>query len=169
MGALALPMLVASTAFSAVGSIRQGNQANYAAQSDAQAMEYNAAASRAKAEHTNLQTGMQEDEQRRQARATIGRQLAASAGAGAGLNADLLRESIFNMDSDTNAIRYEGRLKAAGLNDQAALDTAGASVTRAQGRAARTSGYMGAAGALLNGGTDYYKGKKSPTNPYGIY
>ena len=148
-------LLIASTAMSAVGAISQGQQSKRAAQAQAQASEYNAAMSRAQAEHVNAQTGVREDEQRRQARAAIGMQVASSAGAGAGLNSDLLRESIFNMDTDTGVIRYEGRLKAAGLNDQAALDTASASNSRAQGKAAATAGYFNAAGSLLNGAASY--------------
>lgn len=164
MAAAALPILIASTAVSAVGAISQGQSAKAAADSQAQAMEYNAAADRARAVQTRQMGGIQEDEQRRNARAIIGKQIAASAGAGAGLNADLLRSSIFNMEADTQSIRYDTELKAAGLNDQAAVSMANASTTRNQGKAAETAGYLNAAGTLLNAGTSYYTGKKA-----GIY
>jgi hypothetical protein len=156
--------MIASTAMSAIGSIQQGQTAKAAAYSQANAMEYNASADRARAVQTRQMAGVSEDAQRRNARATIGKQIAASSAAGAGLNSDLLRESIYNMEADTQSIRYEGELKAAGLNDQAAISMANASTTRSQGRAAETAGYMNAAGTLLNSGTSYYSGKKA-----GIY
>jgi hypothetical protein len=160
MGAAALPILIASTVVQAVGSIQQGQAAKSAADSNAQAMEYNAASDRARAVQASSMAGIKEDEQRRQGRAVIGEQLASSASAGAGLNSDLLRQSIFNVDSDTNAIRYEGQLKAAGLNDQAAMSMHEAGVARSKGRSAETAGYLNAAGSLLNGGTSYYVGQK---------
>lgn len=164
MAAAALPILIASTAVSAVGAIAQGQSAKAAADSQANAMEYNAAADRARAVQARQMGGIQEDTMRRNARATIGRQIASSAGAGAGLNADLLRESIFNMESDASSIRYDTEMKSAGLNDQAAISMVNAGNTRNQGRAAETAGYLNAAGSLLNGGTSYYTGKKA-----GIY
>lgn len=148
----------------AVGAIQQGEAAKSAADANAQAMQYNAAADRARAVQASAMAGIKEDEQRRQGRAAIGSQLAASAAAGAGLNTDLLRESIFNVESDAGAIRYEGALKSAGLNDQATMGMFEAGNARAKGKSAETAGYMNAAGTLLNGGTSYYAGKKQ-----GIY
>ncbi len=160
MAALPLVLLAASTAMSVVGAIQQGEQANAAAQSEANAADYNAKVGRARAVQANATAGLQEDLQRQKARAAIGEQIASSAGAGAGLNADLLRQSIFNSESDALAIRYEGNLKAAGLNDQAALDTVSAANSRDRGSAAVTGSYINAAGSLLNAGTSYYSGKK---------
>lgn len=160
MAALPVVLLAASTAMTAVGAIAQGQQANAAAQSEANAAEYNAKVGRARAVQANATAGLQEDLQRQKARAVIGNQLAAGAESGAGLNSDLLRQSIFNSESDALAIRYDGNLKAAGLNDQAALDTVSASNARDRGSAAVTGSYINAAGSLLNGGTSYYAGKK---------
>lgn len=164
MGAAALPILIASTAMQAYGAMQQGQANRASADASAQAMDYNAASDRARAVQASAMAGVREDEQRRQGRAAIGEQLASSASAGAGLNTDLLRQSIFNVDSDTNAIRYEGQLKAAGLNDQATMSTYDAGLTRSRGRSAETAGYLNAAGSLLNGGTSYFAGKKQ-----GIY
>lgn len=157
-------LLIASTAMSAVGAIAQGQQANAAAKSEANVLEYNAQASRARAVQANATAGLQEDLQRQKARAAVGEQIAAGAQAGTGLNSDLLRQSIFNSESDALAIRYDGNLKAAGLNDQAALDSASAVNARDRGKAAVTASYINAAGSLLNGGDKYYTGKKQ-----GIY
>lgn len=145
---------------SAVGAIRQGNQAKAAADSEAAAMEYNAKVNQGKARQASSAANTAEEEQRRKARAVIGMQLASSAGAGAGLNGDLLRQSIFNTEEDAGAIRYEGALKAAGFNDQAALDQVSATNARISGREAQQGGYLNAAGSLLNAGNSYYKGTK---------
>ena len=153
-------MMIAAATVQAVGAIRQGNQAQAAADSEAAAMEYNAASARARAEQASRMAGIQEDEQRRKARSVIGMQLAGSAESGTGINGDLLRQSIFNMETDTGSIRYEGQLKAAGLNDQAALDMVSADNARIQGRQAMQAGYLNAAGSLLNAGSSYYKGTK---------
>lgn len=164
MAALPLILLAAGTAMSVVGAIQQGEQANAAAQSEANAADYNAKVGRARAVQANATAGLQEDLQRQKARAAIGEQIASSAGAGAGLNGDLLRQSVFNSESDALAIRYDGNLKAAGLNDQAGLDTVSAANSRDRGSAAVTGSYINAAGSLLNGGSSYYSGKKQ-----GIY
>lgn len=161
---MAVPVLIAATVMSAVGAIQQGEAANDAAKANAQAMEYNAASDRARAVQASAMAGIKEDEQRRVGRSVIGEQLASSASAGAGLNGDLLRQSIFNVESDAGAIRYEGALKSAGLNDQATMQQFEAGNARRKGQSAQTAGYLNAAGSLLNGGTSYYSGKKQ-----GIY
>ena len=153
-------LLVVSAAVGAVGAIQQGEAANDAAKASAQAMEYNAASDRARAVQASAMAGIKEDEQRRVGRSVVGEQLASSASAGAGLNGDLLRQSIFNIESDAGAIRYEGALKSAGLNDQAAMGMFEASAARKKGQSAQTAGYLNAAGSLLNAGSSYYAGKK---------
>jgi len=149
-----------SAILSVIGSIQQGNQAKYAADSQANAMDYNAKSDEARARNASFVAGVNEDRQRQQARAVIGEQLASSASAGAGLNVDLLRQSIYNKDSDTADIRYDGQLKAAGLNDQAALTRVNASTTRAQGKQARNAGYLNAATSLAKAGEAAYGGMK---------
>lgn len=149
-----------SAAVGVVGAIQQGNQAKAAADREAEVMEYNAKGDEARARNAREMAGVQEDRQRQAARAQIGNQLASSAGAGAGLNSELLRSSIFNMESDTSDIRYDGQVKAAGLVDQATLSRANAETRRQQGSQAKTAGYLNAAGSLLNAGTSYYKGVK---------
>ncbi len=173
---MAAPMMIAAAAVQAVGAISQGNAAGDAADADARGMEYNAAGDRARATQAGRMASIQEDAQRRQARATIGEQLAGSAAAGAGVNSDLLRQSIFDSESDSRAIRYEGEIKRAGLNDQATMGMYNASNRRAQGDAARTSGYLNAAGSLLSAGSKYYGGgskltdsTKIPMQPGGGY
>jgi len=140
----------------ALGAIQAGQAQKQAAKANAQAFEYNAALDRAHAVQASSMASVKEDDQRRQARSIIGSQLAESASAGAGLNSDLLRQSIFNVESDAGAIRYEGQLKAAGLNDQATIGAFSAQTERKKGQSAQTAGYLNAAGSLLNAGSKYY-------------
>jgi hypothetical protein len=153
-------LAIGSAAFGAVGAIQQGEQANAAAQSDANMAEYNAKMNEIQARQAYAGAGRQEEEQRRRARAQIGQSLAASAEAGAGLNGDVLRTSVFDAESDALAIRYEGNLKAQGLKDSAELQRSSAVVARDRGKQAITGSYLNAGSALLNAGTSYYKGKK---------
>ena len=146
MGALALPLMVASTAVQAVGAIQQGNAANAAAQANARQYE-------AQAEIRRQNAGAKDDQVRRDARTQLGRQLAASAEAGGGLNAEALRSSIYDAEMDSSVVRYEGEVEAAGLRDQAAM-------SRWEGKQRKQAGVLNAAGALLNGGQSYYRGKK---------
>lgn len=148
-----------SAAVGAVGAIQSGRQAQAAAQSEANMDEYNSKVADIQARQTYAAAGRQEDEQRRQARAVIGQQLAASAEAGAGLNGDLLRQSVFDAESDTQAIRYEAGLRAQGLTEQAAIGRSSASSALSRGRAASGASYLNAAGSLLNGATSYYGAK----------
>jgi hypothetical protein len=138
--------MIASTAMQAVGAIQQGNAANAAAQANARQYEAQAAIRRQNA-------AAKDDQVRRDARAKIGSQLAASAEAGGGINADALRSSIYDAEMDSSVVRYEGELEAAGLNDQAAM-------ARWEGKQRKQAGYLNAAGAVLNGGQSYYRGKK---------
>lgn len=150
---------VAAAAIGTVSAISAGNQAEAAAESQANMDEYNARKAEQQAEHANRMAGIKEDEQRRRARAAVGSQIAASSAAGAGLNADLLRQSIYDSESDTAAIRYEGALSADGYESQAAINRSNAEMSRTQGRAASTAGYLNAAGAIASGASAYYGAK----------
>lgn len=138
------------------GAIQQGRQANAAAQSEANMAEYNAKMAEIKARQVNAAAGVQEDEIRRRGRIALGNQLAASAEAGAGLSGDLLRESVYGIEADSMAIRYEGSLKAAGLSDEALLQKSAAVVARDRGKQAKTASYLNAATALAKSGEQAY-------------
>lgn len=142
---------------SAAGAVQQGKQADAAAQSQANMDEYNAKKADQQAEHSNRMAGIKEDDQRRRVRAAVGNQVANSAQAGAGLNSDLLRQSIYDGEMDTAAIRYEGALAADGYESSAAIQRSNAVFTRAQGKSAMTAGYLNAAGSLVGAGKSYFK------------
>ena len=150
------PLAIASGVLGGIGAIQQGRQATAAAQSEANMAEYNAKMAEIQTGQTYAAAGVKEEQIRRQGRAAIGQQLASSAQAGAGLNADLLRESIYGIEDDAMAIRYDADLKAAGLRDAAAIQRSGAQVSRDRGRRAVTASYLNAASSMLGAGTSYY-------------
>jgi hypothetical protein len=150
----------AGAGLSAVGAIQQGRQQSAAEKSAANMADYQAKVADIHANQVNTAAGIQEDEQRRRARQTIGQQLAASGEAGAGLNGDLLRQSIYGMDADSAAIRYEGALKATGMTDEASLQRSNATQRRDNAKQAMGAGFLSAASALTRGATSYYGGSK---------
>lgn len=152
----ALPMmLVAAGTAQAVSAIRQGNYANNVAKAQAENLNQQASATRGL-------TVIREEAQRKNAREVIGRQLAAGAEAGgslAGSNLDALRESMMNAEMDALGIRYEGEVKARGLENEAKM-------VRSRGKEAKIGGYLSAAGSILTAGAGYlYAGGTLPTSP----
>ena len=109
---MGLVLMGASGAMGAMGQLQQGDAAMAAANAEAASLRTNAEIARKNAI-------ARDDQTRRQQRQQMGTMLAASAEAGAGLNTDQLRSTIYDMEMDSSTIRYEGNLKAAGLNDQA--------------------------------------------------
>lgn len=131
------PMMVAATVLSAGSSIMGGNAANRSAQSEASQLEYQAGQQRASSQRAAI-------EQRRQA-ALVNSRLRAVAGGGAGdigvinMAADIAGEGEYR----ALTALYEGNDKAAGMESAAAA-------RRREGKAARTSGYLGAVSSVLS-------------------
>ena len=163
MGALAVPLMVASSAVSAVGAMRQGQAQADSYNAQAQAQEYNAVVDRNNATMAADQANAQEEQQRRHFRATQGQAVAGVAQSGtgfAGSNADVLQQNAINNELDALTIRYEGQNKAKSFESQANLDKYGASVSRANASTAKSAGILNAGAALLSGATKYaYYGK----------
>lgn len=147
---------VGAAVVASLGAIQGGRQQQAAAESQANMDEYNAKMAEIKARQTNDATSRKIDDQRKKARDAVGTQLAASAEAGAGLNGDLLRESLLNMETDTQEIRYGGDLEAQGLSDEAALARSSAVISRDRGKQAKSSSYLNAGSALLSGAASGY-------------
>lgn len=139
------------------GQIQQGRQANAAAKSEANMLDFNAKVAAIQQDQTNAIGVNEVNQQRARARAIIGEQLAAGAQSGVGVNPDLVRESIFNMEHDTSAIEYNTAAKAQGYSDSALMAQSNASITRARGKAAQQAGYLNAATTLINEGKDAVK------------
>tara|TARA_R110000824_G_scaffold3241_2_gene15390 strand:+ start:10713 stop:11192 length:480 start_codon:yes stop_codon:yes gene_type:complete len=122
---------IGSMAMSAIGSMQQGNSANAAAQYNAQVANNNAIAARQAAG----------EDERRMRRLTKQRMGSLRAG---GASLDLLEDSAMQEELEALSIRHGGEIQAMGFENTANLE-------RAKGKAAKTSGFSGAAGSLLKG------------------
>lgn len=111
---------IAVAAVSAVVGVASASQQKKHAEANAQ---FQADQLKANAEAARAEAGAAEDDQREKARQIIGTQMAAQAQSGVQLNgsaSDLLRQSLFNAETDSQRIRYEGENRARGLNNSAA-------------------------------------------------
>lgn len=114
-----------------------------------------AASMRTNAEIAQKNSIARDDQTRRQQRQQIGTMLAASAEAGAGLNADTLRSSLYDAEMDSSTIRYEGNLQAAGLRDQA-------NVAVWEGKQKMKAAELNAVGTLLNSSAQMMQASGGP-------
>lgn len=138
---------VVSTGMSVAGSLIKG-------ESQAQAYNYNAGIAAQNAQIAREQGEAAVQAQQRNAARRIGTMIANYGASGvqvdSGSPLDVLADSAAMATLDSLTIRYNYALKAAGFENQAALD-------RAAAKSSRTSGYFNAIGAGLSG----YAGMKS--------
>ena len=125
-------LMVLSSGMQAIGSIQQGKAQQQAANYNAQMAFNNAAAARAAAE----------EDARREKRQGLKRMGAMRAHAPAKL--DLLEDSAMEEELNFQTVLHGGEMQAIGYENTARLEIA-------RGKAARATGYAGAAGALLSG------------------
>lgn len=140
-----------STFVSSVGALQQGTAAAKAAKFNASIARYNA--------NVSQQAGqIEEDRVRRDSRRRIGRIRAAigASGLDGGSADDLLADSMYQAELDALMTRFNYNNQAKGFAMQASMYNSAAGD-------AMTAGYIGAASALLRGGTNYYKNN----NTYG--
>jgi hypothetical protein len=137
-------LIIAAAATKAVGAIQQGNAAKAAGDYNAAMLEQGATAER-------QQTSAREDAKRREARMVMGAQRAAFAQSGGGLGgsaADVMQQSSINAELDALTLRYEGDLRARGMQAEATSE-------RFAGKQAQRQGYFAAAGSILGGSGEY--------------
>lgn len=141
---------VAATAISALGTLKQGREANAAAQYNSQIQQRNASIAM-------NQAGADAEAQNRHARQVLG---AARAGYGAsgvtleGSPLDVLEMSATNAELDRQNILYKGRVRAAGYQSAAGL-------SEFEGNQAQDASYIRASSVLLNGGSRIYSSSKA--------
>lgn len=153
-----IAIVAVSTVVSATAAIRQGQAAQAMAN-------FNAQQAQQAAQQSREAGSTAEDEQRAKARQMIGTEMAGQASAGTQLNgsaADVLKQSLFNAESDSQQIRYEAENKARGFTNQATGDQFG-------GKTAMNNAYMSATGSLLSGAAQAYGAYNKPpvTGPSG--
>ena len=145
-------MMAVAGGVQALGAIYDGNAA--AAQSTAAA---NAAA--ANAHNARLQTDAREEQQRRRNAMLLGDLRAASAQTGfdpsSGTLSRLQSSSAAQLELDALTNRYSGELQAISLDNEA-------QTYRNRASAQRKTGYLTAAGSVLNAAGNYYGAPKLP-------
>lgn len=146
-------MMAVSAGVQALGAIYEGNAA--AAQSSAAANW-----SEANARNTRLQTDAREEMQRRRNAMLLGELRASSAQTGfdpsSGGLASLQSHSAAQLELDALTNRYSGELQAISLDNEAAT-------YRSRAKAQRKTGYLTAAGSVLNAVGNYYGAPKLPS------
>lgn len=145
---------VASTAFSAIGAISQGNAKSEQYDAQANANAYNASVMRQNADIARQQGNANEETQRRRARQVLGNQRAAVAEADIGTEgtgSDLVGQSASNAEMDALNIRYNAHLQDVGFLNEANLQDWYGTQARRNASSAQTAGWMNAGTAVLSG------------------
>jgi hypothetical protein len=147
----ALPALSSGTALAAAAGIGAIGQiySGFAQQSQANAMARNADAN---ARNVLAQGNANEESQRRENKLRMGFTRAAAAESGfdpnSGSLADLQIKNAQEMELDVLTDRYSSELSSISLRNEA-------NTMRAQGKAARNTGFLNAAGTLFQGAVGY--------------
>ena len=164
MAAIPVILSVASTAFSVIGAIQQGNAQSAQYKAQAQAADYNAKVAENNAIAINQQTAAREDAERRQRRIRLGSAAASMSQSGltdTGSIMDMFDQSAIESELDILNSRYEGNLQARGYGEQAKLDRYSAATASSNASAAKSAGMLNAGAALLSGASSGYMGYKN--------
>lgn len=140
MAAAPMLMMGLGSIISTVGSIRQGEAAKIAGDYNAQVDDNNAVLAKQQAAEEGRRQEIVAAKQYGAIKANFG-----GSGLSGGTAMDVLGNVAANAELDNITIRHGGDVKAAAYGNDAALQ-------RAQGRWAMESGYIGAAGHVLQGG-----------------
>lgn len=154
MATLALPLLIAGTAISAMGAIQSANSQAGAMNQQAGASRYNAEISRQQADQALSVSTAQQLQQRREARQLMGRQRAAAAQSGVGFGgstSDMLERTETLSELDALNIAYEGALKAHGYSSQSDMEEFQARAYDAQAKTTKRAGMLSAIGTVAMG------------------
>lgn len=151
--------LVASTALSAVGAVKQGQAQSASYQAQANANEYNSIVNKNNADVANQEANQKEELQRRRFNEIQGQAYAGVAQSGTGFdgsNAKVLEQNQINAELDALNVRYQGKNQANGLLAQSEIDQYNAKTNRMNAKNAMNAGYINAGANLLSGATKAY-------------
>lgn len=138
-------LTIASTGLSAAGSIMQGNQQAAQAEAQAKALEQQARADQQASAFEQQQERRKQELAQSAARAQVG----ASGVAFSGSPATVLTANAGQGQLDIEAIQYGSQLRQNNLGTQA-------SISRFQGKQAKTAGFINAASGLVSGISNLY-------------
>ncbi len=141
-------LAVMSAVMTAVGTAEAGKAQSNQAKHNAQINEYNA-----KVSENNAVAARQTaaENKRRFDKQTAHRMGKMRATGGANLSLDLLEASAMEEELEALSILHAGEMQAQGFEQQALISRQTAGLRRAQGSAALSAGFTGAAGSLLKG------------------
>ena len=153
-------LLGAATAFQAVGSIAQGEQQASEYKAAARAADYNAKAADIQARQS-YDIGTQNELSERRRGAQIAGQTRAAVGdsgfvSGSGSALAIQEQSVRDMELDALQQRYQGLIQGGAYEQEASMQRYRSKSLKANAKAAKVSGYMGAASSLLSGGVKAY-------------
>lgn len=162
---LVTALMVGSTVISGAGAIQQGNAAEASGRYNAQVATMNAKIADQNARDA-LERGKIEEQQKRQEIAMLtGRQRAAMAANGVdityGSPLDTIVDTAMLGEIDALTIRSNAAREAYGYKVNAANSRADATLSLANGKSAKTAGYLSAGGTILGGAGDAYKYRAS--------
>ena len=157
-------LMIGSTLMGGAGAIQQGNAANASAKYNAQVADMNAKISERKARDAIERGGMEEQQQRMKTSQIIGQQRAAMAANGVDLKfgspLDALVDTATMGELDALTIRSNTYREERDIRQQGLNSSSQAGLLRAEGKSAKTAGYMGAFGTVLGGGADAFSNYK---------
>lgn len=153
-------LMIGSTVMGAAGAVQQGKAANASAQYNAKVADMNAKLSERQARDAVARGAIEEQQQRMKTSLTLGQQRAAMAANGVDLKfgspLDTLVDTATMGELDaltirTNTYREERDIRQQGFNAQGQ-----AAMSRAEGAAAKSGGFLSAVGTVLGGGARAY-------------
>lgn len=157
MTALAIGSVIAGTAISAAGNLRQGRAAQEAAESEAKREEFNAGVAELQAQDAIARGRQEESTLRAGVRQLLGSQRAAVASSGIevgrGSASDVAADTAFRAELDAQRLRQNAAREAWGYEVEADDRRMAADVARRGGQAARSAGRWNAAGTIVAGGS----------------
>lgn len=157
MGAAALPLMIAGTVLTAVGTYQQGQAAKKQAMFEADQLESSARQKEAMAIAEQAVSQRKAAEARREGELVMSRAQALGAASGGSSLDESLVAIMQNLEKETDYRKrlslYEGEAKAQDLKYSAEIDKWSAGVSRQAGKAAAKTGTTMAIGSLLLGAT----------------
>lgn len=156
MGAAAIPLMAVAAGVQVAGQIRAGNAANATAKYNASLAENNATIATQNAAWASQEGTIRNEQQGLESRASEARLLTNQAASGIDIGSNSLvdvRASEYAGDMiDAATLRTKAAREAYGYQVEAVDSRNQAALTRQEGKNARTSSYINAAGTLLSAG-----------------
>ncbi len=158
MAQFAIPLMIASAAVSAVGSLSAASAQAASYRSQETAANYNATVEKQNANAALAASSANELQQRQQNDQRMGierARVAESAGGFTGTNVGVLSQNAANLELSALNTRYGGAMQARNFLTQSSLDQYQASVARSNAKRASDSGWIGALGGALGTVANY--------------